>query len=338
MIRGSWRRVLADTAPGVSLPVLGLLWGLAVAACDDHDGRFASPSGGSGGAGSPSVGSAGAPDPALAAGAGGSPGAGAGGASVGEAPADAFPTDLLASSALEVLTRRCGGCHAGSESDGGIGAIDDLDALVSSGLVVPGNAAASPLLESIRSGRMPPAGRTLTPVDVGELWLLEGFIDSMGTDPDRCEPVPFLGVDDAYAALLADIAARPEPDRPFIRYVTLIDAPGGYAMPIQLRRDALFTTINGTSLDPEIHLPVPIDAAELIYRLDIRDYDWDRSMDLDDDGSEDHPDGWRALDPTPSSFRDPRLTRSARRPAAPCRCCPATRSCGRRILATCTTR
>jgi len=40
---------------------------------------------------------------------------------------------------------------------------------------------------------------------------------------------------------------------------------------------------------------VPIDAYELLYRVDIRHYDWDRAMDLDADGSDDHADGWLAL-------------------------------------------
>jgi hypothetical protein len=255
--------------------------------CDDEDEstlRGPINIGGGGGAGASEAGAAGAdastpPD----------------GVDAGIITADALERDVLATSVLGILTRDCGPCHAGSERAGGVGAIDDVDSLVSSGLIVPGNAAQSPLFDSIRSGRMPPAGMLSRP-SVGEQWLLEGFIDSLSVDAEECELPPFPSVDETYAAMLADVTTQPEADRPFIRYVSLTDSAGeACGERLQERRYALFEAVNGASLDSEIHVPVPIDAAELIYRLDIRDYDWDRPLDLDADGSDDHPDGWLAL-------------------------------------------
>lgn len=88
-----------------------------------------------------------------------------------------------------MLTRDCGPCHAGNERAGGIGSIDDVDSLVSSGWIVPGNAAQSPLFDSVRSGRMPPAGMLSRP-SVGERWLLEGFIDGLSASAEGCAPPP----------------------------------------------------------------------------------------------------------------------------------------------------
>jgi hypothetical protein len=217
------------------------------------------------------------------------------GVDAGIITADALEHDVLAMSVLGILTRDCGSCHAGSERAGGVGSIDHVDSLVSSGLIVPGNAAQSPLLDSVRSGRMPPAGMPSRP-SVGEQWLLEGFIESLSVGAEACAPLPFPSVDETYAAMLADVTTQPEADRPFIRYVSLTDSAGdSCGERLQERRYALFEAVNGVSLGSEIHAPLPIDAAELLYRLDIRGYEWDRSIDIDADGSDDHPDGWLAL-------------------------------------------
>jgi hypothetical protein len=217
------------------------------------------------------------------------------GVDTGIVTADALERDVLATSALGILTRDCGSCHAGSERAGGVGSIDDVDSLVSSGLIVPGNAALSPLFDSVRAGRMPPAG-VLSRPSVGEQWLLEGFIEGLSVGAEACALPPLPSVDETYAAMLADVTTRPEADRPFIRYVSLTDSAGEVCGErLQERRYALFEAVNGASLGAEIHVPLPIDAAELVYRLDIRDYDWDRSIDLDADGSDDLADGWLAL-------------------------------------------
>jgi hypothetical protein len=272
--------------PGRRRAALLALGALALGAgCDDADEvKWLGPIGVGGGASDE-----GAPD------AGTSEAADAGGLHGLGITADELERDVLATSALGLLTHHCGRCHGGSERAGGVGAIDDIETLLSTGLIVPGNAAVSPLFDSIRSGRMPPAGMLSRP-RVGEQWLLEGFIESLRSDPKTCEAPRFPSVDDAYAAMLADVTAQPEADRPFIRYVSVLDsASDGCAGPLQTGRSALFEAVNGASLDPEIHVPVPIDADELLYRLDIRDYDWDRSLDVDADGSDDHADGWLAL-------------------------------------------
>jgi hypothetical protein len=269
--------------------------------CDDEDDdqRLGPVTGGSG-----SSGLAGASSGAgAAADAGGTavsepiPGAGA---APSTAPAGAggqageLEGDLLATSAISILTRDCGACHAGSERAGGVGDIGDIDALISSRSIIPGASELSPLLDSIRAGRMPPADSRTRP-SVGEQWLIEGFIDGL-SEHEGCEPPPLPSVDEAYAAMLADALSQPDADRPFIRYVSLADiAAEVCGRPLQERRLALFQALNGTSLDPEIHVPVPIDPYERLYRIDVRNYDWDRSLDLAADGSDDHPDAWLAL-------------------------------------------
>ncbi|HTV26134.1 MAG TPA: c-type cytochrome domain-containing protein [Polyangiaceae bacterium] len=284
------------------LRALGVL--ALVAGCDGEDrvellsagGRGSEA--GAGGTGSIDPGRDAGTDPPDAAGgmagAGGTGDAGAGGVRDYD-----DELDLLATSALALITRECGGCHGGNESAGGVGAIDDITQLIVSGLIIPGSAESSPLFESIRSGRMPPPdmppGSLRSRLTVGEQWLIEGFIDSIPWD-EECRPVEPVGIDAAYGAMLADVMAQPEADRRYIRYVNLSGSLGeGCGRPLQEKRWALFETVNGTSLNPELHVPVAIDANELIYRIDTRHYAWERRIDLVRNGFDSEVDGWQAV-------------------------------------------
>ncbi len=59
----------------------------------------------------------------------------------------------------EILTSYCGACHTGSPSSasGGLDVIDDTDALIERGLIVPGSRLDSPVYARIAQGSMPPA-------------------------------------------------------------------------------------------------------------------------------------------------------------------------------------
>jgi len=133
----------------------------------------------------------------------------------------------------------------------------------------------------------------------GDLSLLADFIDQLPSAPPACQPPPFLGLDATYAALLADVEARPEADRPYLRYLGTTDVSGaGPCGALDEQRLALFKAINGLSMVEALHLPVAIDAAGSLFRIDIRDYGWARAIDLASDGSVDAADGWAALLPS----------------------------------------
>jgi len=77
-------------------------------------------------------------------------------------PEEPVVDDLLTTqtSAQYLLLAYCGTCHGPQldEGAGGIGFIDDWDALTERGLIIPCDSDGSPIIESMRSGAMPPSG------------------------------------------------------------------------------------------------------------------------------------------------------------------------------------
>lgn len=207
-----------------------------------------------------------------------------------------LPYDVVAASALELLETHCGSCHAGGASEGGFGDVLDIPKLIESGLIVPGSSDTSPLMALIRNGNMPPEDVRERLID-GELAVLGRFIDELQLPASPCTPLPFVSQDDLYAALLGDMASQPEAERPFIRYLGLTYASnaGLCGRALGEPRLALFKQLNSVSTAPEIHVPEAIDQNQLVYRIDLRDYRWDRAIDLEDDGSSDFADGWLAI-------------------------------------------
>jgi hypothetical protein len=203
-------------------------------------------------------------------------------------------SDVVASGIVELLDVYCADCHSNAESGEGFSNGLDLAALIETGLIVPGSSATSPLLQRIADGSMPPDSRAPT---AGDITLLGRFIDQLGPASTSCSVLPFLGLDSAYAAMLADLRARPELDRRFLRYVGIMDASNARRCgpALDRERQALFKLINSLSTAEAIRVPTAIDDDRLLYRVDLRDYGWARPIDLEDDGEVDHPDGWEAL-------------------------------------------
>jgi hypothetical protein len=170
--------------------------------------------------------------------------------------------------------------------------ITDLAHLIELGEIVPGSSATSPLFLAARADSTPPS-RGWT---VGEVALLARFIDGLEGDVTACAALPFVSVDELLAAVADDIAVLAEEDRRFARYVTLTYASNaGLCGPaLERHRQALFEAVNGASTGGEVIVPHAIDAEQLIYRLNIRSYGWNRTIDLDDNGDLDFVDGWTA--------------------------------------------
>lgn len=83
-------------------------------------------------------------------------------------------------SAPAILARHCGGCHNPADGDakgGGIFGMTDPDALAGAGLVVPGNAEASPLFRAVlraAEGKAP-----FPPLAPEETETIRGWIDGL---------------------------------------------------------------------------------------------------------------------------------------------------------------
>jgi hypothetical protein len=83
--------------------------------------------------------------------------------------------------------------------------------------------------------------------------------------------------------------AQPEEARPYLRYV--LASRGAAALESEEERLVLLRLVNSVSLSPEIAAPVLL--AELgAYRLDLRDYLWDRAVNV---GGATFSDGWEAI-------------------------------------------
>jgi serine/threonine-protein kinase len=157
---------------------------------------------------------------------------------------------------------------------------------------------------------MPPADqrpeRAPTPSQID---LVGQFIDEL-TVPDSvgCKPLAFLEVDAQIALMQADMADREESEKPFTRYLTVnySSNAGDCGRVLDRQRHALFKGINSVSTATRVTTPVAIDAGETIYRIDIRDYEWDRPIDLDDNdvsnpANVEFTDGWEAIIANPAT-------------------------------------
>jgi hypothetical protein len=124
-----------------------------------------------------------------------------------------------------------------------------------------------------------------------------GEMPSDETPPDEMLPSPSeddtrlsvspLGA--AFAPLINDALAQPEEAWPYLRYI--LASSGVAALDNEQERLALLRLVNSTSLSPEIAAPVAL-AEVVAYRLDLRDYLWDRQVVV---GGVIFSDAWEAI-------------------------------------------
>jgi hypothetical protein len=178
-------------------------------------------------------------------------------------------------------------------------AIDDLDALVQDGQLVPSNSAASPLFARSRSGEMPPPNSGLPPLTQADLDMLALFIDTPSLWPQAgagdCEAPPgFSDFDALFQNVAGDLAMLPGADRGFYRYLSITNrANAACSEPeLELDRSALLKGINLLSLGPSVTAPTAIDDTRRLYRIDLRDFDWMRSIEV---GGNSFRDVWEAI-------------------------------------------
>ena len=100
--------------------------------------------------------------------------------------------------------------------------------------------------------------------------------------------------DDLLQMINADLARRDVDDLPFARYLTLADRARvlGCGAALDGERAALNKLINSVSINAVVEALVPINVDETVYRLDLRDFDWDRPITV---GATRFADAWEAL-------------------------------------------
>ncbi|MEM9460284.1 MAG: hypothetical protein AAGF11_39280 [Myxococcota bacterium] len=201
--------------------------------------------------------------------------------------------------ALAVLETHCAACHSAPASQGGFGFVTDRDKLILSGKVIPGSVDDSPLYARMASGSMPPTTSPSQPDD-GELQAVAQWIEQCAPVPPEaeCDDQEWISTSTMIDTMLSDITVEVDPsDRPFTRYLTLthLHNVGVCDSELEEFRFGLSKAINSLSLDPLISKPEPIDAGRTIYRIDLRDYDWEAAQGVDK---------WEMLvDQSPYAFR-----------------------------------
>lgn len=112
-----------------------------------------------------------------------------------------------------------------------------------------------------------------------------------GGEPSDCQGNnDFIDLQQMGAAMVDDISQLSAVDRPFIRYITVTNQynAGTCGAELELRRQMANKMMNALSLEPAMTPPQPIDDAETIFRVDLRDYTWDEAL----NGA---PDKWEAV-------------------------------------------
>ena len=210
--------------------------------------------------------------------------------------------ELARAAAENVLRVNCGQCHGpqltAAAARAGMNFIDDIDELVNQGKLVPLDSAGSPVVRRMREGSMPPLGNDGPRPSEREIEQVAEFVDNPLFWPEyrpaeTCEG-QLMTFDDLYAAIARDVRGLDADDRPFTRYITLFNRYNAGVCSEALDRDrfAIAKLVNMLSTRATIGVPEPIDDQRITYRINIRDYDWDRDIQVDGNNFND---GWEAI-------------------------------------------
>lgn len=206
------------------------------------------------------------------------------------------PVSLLQAQVEDILSRTCGECHGvQGTAQAGLNSIEDLDALADDNLLVPGAADQSPLIARMLSGNMPPAGNPSPTED--EVQQIVQFVNSWDGPESPVAVVCSNSVvtfDSLFGLMQADLLGQEPNDRSSIRYLTFANRHNARVCGEELKveRRALSKLVNSLSDRSRIERPVAIDEDQLLFRIDIRDYGWDREVQV---GDQSFDDGWEAI-------------------------------------------
>lgn len=104
----------------------------------------------------------------------------------------------------------------------------------------------------------------------------------------------FLDQDELFQRVNDDLRRADAEDRPFFRYLTLANRVGelGCGSGLDGERAALTKALNSVSLDARAIAPIPVDVDLELFRIDLRDYAWDRPIAV---GGKSFRDAWEAV-------------------------------------------
>jgi mono/diheme cytochrome c family protein len=186
----------------------------------------------------------------------------------------ASDTRDLAGRARAVLATRCFACHGlNGVARKNVFALD-RDRLISARVLSPGDAN-SLLLRVVENGAMPLGGPELAEDEKATLraWVLAG---APRFEDETVNARRFLSESAILAQVRTDVEAAPERTRPYLRYFSLANLYNARVSDFELEsyRSALSKLMNSLSWHSEITPPAAIDSNRVLFRVDLRDYNW----------------------------------------------------------------
>jgi mono/diheme cytochrome c family protein len=192
--------------------------------------------------------------------------------------------DLAKAAAENILLSNCGQCHGpNGNNSGNMNYINDVDQLVAQGKIVPLDSSNSLIVKRMRAGEMPPPFSGLPPVTNADIDVVAQYIDNpqfwntktpVGNCANSGQKVDF---DQLYRAVLNDLnEADNANDALNFRYISLTNRYNAGICSdtaLDLDRQGLSKFINMLSINARAQAPQAIDQDQLIYRIDLRDYD-----------------------------------------------------------------
>jgi mono/diheme cytochrome c family protein len=181
----------------------------------------------------------------------------------------------LAEKARAILASHCGACHGpGGSGKGGFAFVLDRDRLVSRDFIRPGKPAESPLWQRVEQKEMPPASSKKPRPTAEELAVLRQWIESQAPAWEIAKPPSTVTTAALFKMVRDDLLALEPGERRFARYLSLTHLTALSAEDLQRHRHAVVKLVNSLSWHPRLTRPVAVDPAQLVYRVDLREYKW----------------------------------------------------------------
>jgi mono/diheme cytochrome c family protein len=201
----------------------------------------------------------------------------------------ASQADLDKATAENILKSNCGYCHGPAltqlQAKAGMNYIDDIDKLVETGRILPLDSANSRLIQRMVRGEMPPPGSGYPLVSKADIDLVAAYIDNPrywgGLPAVNCrKDNQVVDFDQLYRDINSDLGGEDKDDRVFFRYISLTNrlTAGVCADGLDPERNALLKMLNMLSVKATVGNMRPVDKSETLYRIDLRDFDWDRAI------------------------------------------------------------
>jgi serine/threonine-protein kinase len=212
---------------------------------------------------------------------------------------------LAKAAAENILASNCGQCHGGQltpqTAQAGMNYINDIDKLVETGKIIPLNSAGSRLVQRMVRREMPPVASGLPAVTEADITTVSQYIDNPRFWPD----VPVVGTnceddgqlvdfDQLFQDVNQDLSGEDADDQVFFRYISLTNrfTAGQCADALDKDREGLTKMLNMLSIDASIETAIPVNTEETLYRIDLRDFAWDRAISVE---GQNFNDVWEAI-------------------------------------------